>query len=59
MVVSQVLCHYDFMIEMGPLMSKNKVRKSKFCVASPHLTQLGEGALQLECMIFAYLLHAF
>ena len=44
-VILQVLCHYEFMIEMGPLMSENQVKKSLFCVASPHLTQLGEGAL--------------
>ena len=44
-VVLQVLCHYVFMIEMGPLMSENQVKKSLSCVASPHLTQLGEGAL--------------
>ena len=47
MVVLQVLCHYEFMIEMGPLMLENQVKKSLSCVASPHLTQLGEGALQL------------
>ena len=44
-VVLQVLCHYEFMIEIGPLMSENQVKKSLSCVASPHLTQLGEGAL--------------
>ena len=41
----KVLCHYEFMIEMGQLMSENQVKKSLFCVASPHLTQLGEKAL--------------
>ena len=47
MVVLQVLCHYEFMIEMDPLMSENQVKKSLSYVMSPHLTQLGEGALQL------------
>ena len=45
MVVLQILCHYEFMIEMGPLMSENQVKKSLSCVASPHLTQLEERAL--------------
>ena len=44
-VVLQVLCNYEFMIEMDPLMSENEVKKSLSCVASPHLTRLGEGAL--------------
>ena len=34
------------MIEFGPLKLENQVKKSLFCVASPHLPQLGEGALQ-------------
>ena len=34
------------MIEMGPLMSENQVKKSLSCVASPHLPRLGVGALQ-------------
>ena len=42
-VVLQVLCHYEFMIEMGPLISENQVKKSMSCVASPHLTRLGKG----------------
>ena len=46
MVGLQVLCHYEFMIEMGLLMSKNQVKNSMSYVASPHLTGLGEGALQ-------------
>ena len=45
-VVLQVLCHYEFMIEMGPLMSENQVKKSLSCVESPHLPQLGEGVSQ-------------
>ena len=45
MVVLQVLCHYELMIKMGPLMLENQVKKSMSCVASPHLTWLGEGAL--------------
>ena len=28
-------------------MSENQVKKSLSCVASPHLTQLGEGVFQL------------
>ena len=47
MEVLQVLCHYEFMIEIGSLMSENQVKKSLSCVASPHLMWLGEGALQL------------
>ena len=47
MVVLQVLCHYEFMIEMGLLMLENQVKKSLSYVASPHLMWLGEGALQL------------
>ena len=47
MVVLQVLCHYEFMIEMGPLISENQVMKSLSHVASPHWTWLGEGALQV------------
>ena len=47
MVVLQVLCHYEFMIEMGPLMSENQVKKFMPCVASPYLTWLEEEALQL------------
>ena len=47
MVVLQVLCHYEFMIGMGPLMSKNQVMKSLSYVASPHWTWLGEGAFQV------------
>ena len=47
MVVLQVLCHCEFMIEMSPLMSENQVKKSLSYVASPHLMRLGEGALQL------------
>ena len=47
MVVLQVLCHYEIMIKMGPLMLKNQVKKFMSYVASSHLTQLGEGALQL------------
>ena len=43
-VVLQVLCHYEFMIEIGPLMLENQVKKSMLCVASPHLTWLGEVA---------------
>ena len=44
-VLLQVLCHYKFMIEMGPLMSENQVKKSLSCVVSPHLTRLGEKTL--------------
>ena len=47
MVVVQVLCHYEFMIEIGPLMSENQVKKSMSYVASPHLKRLEEGSLQL------------
>ena len=35
------------MIEMGSLMLEKQVKKSLSCVASPHLTRLREGALQL------------
>ena len=42
MVVLQVLCHYEFMIEMGSLMSENQVKKSLSCVVSPHLRRLGK-----------------
>ena len=48
MVVLQVLCHYEFMIEIGPLVSENQVKKSMSCVASPHLTRLGERALHID-----------
>ena len=48
MVVLQVLCYYEFMIEIGSLMSENQVKKSLSYVASPHLTQLGEGALHIR-----------
>ena len=46
-VVLQVLCHFEFMIEMDPLMLENQVKKSLYRMASPHLTRLGERALQL------------
>ena len=46
-VFLQVLCHYEFMLEVGLLMTGNQLYKSQSCVASPHLTRLGEGALQL------------
>ena len=42
------LCCYEFMIELGPLITKCQIKKSQFCVASPHLLRLGEGALQVE-----------
>ena len=47
-VVLQVLCHYEFMLEVGPLMTGNQFYKSQSCVASPHLTRLGEGALHMH-----------
>ena len=50
-VVLQVLCHYEFMIEMDPLMSENQVKKSLSCVASPHLMRLGEGASHLNLLL--------
>ena len=53
-VVLQVLCHYEFMIEMDPLMTENQFYKSQSCVASPLLSRLGEGALQLKCEVFPY-----
>ena len=43
MVVLQVHVNYEFMIEVievGPLMSKNQVKKSQFCVTSPLLPWL-------------------
>ena len=43
-VVLQVLCHYEFMIEMSLLMPENQVKKSISYMTSPHLPQLGEGA---------------
>ena len=46
-VVVQVLCHYEFMIERSQLMLENQVKKSLSCVVSPHLTRLGEGALHV------------
>ena len=46
MVVLQVLCHYKFMIEIDPLISKNQVKKFLSCVMSLHLTGLGKGVLQ-------------
>ena len=42
------LCPYEFMIELGPLITKCHIKKSQFHVSSPHLLQLGEGALQLS-----------
>ena len=42
------LCHYEFMIKMGLLMSKNQVKKSMSYVVSPHLPRLGDGALQVR-----------
>ena len=45
-VVLQVLCHYEFMIEMSSLMSENQVKKSFSYVASPHVMWMREGALQ-------------
>ena len=41
------LCPYKFMIELGPLITKCQIKKSQFCVASPHLLRLVEGALQI------------
>ena len=41
------LCHYEFMIEMGPLILENQVKKSMSCVAAPHLPRLGDGVLQV------------
>ena len=56
MVVLQVLCHYEFMIEIGTLMSENQVKKSLSCVMSPHLTWLGKGALQMgQALVVAIL----
>ena len=54
-VVLQVLCHYEFMIEMGPLMSENQVKKSLSYVAFPHLTRLGEAVLHLATKLALYL----
>ena len=48
MVVLQVLCHYEFMIEMGPIMLRNRLYMSLSCIASTLLPRLGEGALQRE-----------
>ena len=39
------LCPFEFMIELGLLITECQIKKSQFCVASPHLLQLGEGAL--------------
>ena len=38
------LCPYEFVIELGPLITICQIKKSQFCVASPHLLRLGEGA---------------
>ena len=40
-------CPYEFMIELGPLITECQIKKSQFCVASPYLLLLGEGALQI------------
>ena len=48
MVVLQVYVIHEYMLEMGPLMSDNQVKKSHSCVASPHLPRAGDGALQLS-----------
>ena len=38
-----ILCPYEVMIELGPLITECQIKKSQFRVASPHLLQLGEG----------------
>ena len=53
-IVLQFLCHYEFMIEMTPLMSENQVKKSMSYVVSPHLTRLGEGALHSHSCIYTH-----
>ena len=42
------LSPYEFMIELGPLITECQIKKSQFYVVSPHLLRLGEGALQLS-----------
>ena len=42
-VLLQIYCYYEFMIKMGPLKSKNQVKKSQFRVESPHLLKRGMG----------------
>ena len=39
-VVLQFYYYYEFMIEMGPPMSENQVKKSQFRVISPFLPRL-------------------
>ena len=49
MVVLQVYVNYEFMIEVGPLMLENRVKKSQFHVTSPLLPRLkGWGVIALE-----------
>ena len=47
MVVLQVYFIHEYMLEIGPLMHENHVKKSQSYVASPHLPRLREGALHL------------
>ena len=44
-VILQVYVTSEFMIELGPLIIECQIKKSQFCVASPHLLRLGEGVL--------------
>ena len=48
------LCHYEFMIELGTLITECQIKKSQFGVASPRLLRLGERALQMPFLVIQF-----
>ena len=42
------LCPYEFIIELGPLITECQIKKSQFYMTPPHLMRSGDEALHYE-----------